>query len=381
MDLNQAWDVNSARTALIRSRAAVPWAGSVAVVLWSVGWFVIQAAHGGGSWQFFATGASVLSDLDDGTRAGLHVYAEHPVLQIGPLALGAAWALGKLSDGHGLVAAQVAGACLGVAVVVLVRRITYQVQALRGGVQRPGQDATFLAASACLAPVWLYAAVGSAHPDDVLALAFGVVALALVLSRRPVWAGLAVALAVDSKPWAAVRRDAARPPVGTCTDARSGYCGSWRGRGVASVLHCRPADRPRDPLLDRQQAAVRSAPDGRGVRPHPTVGPTAPDSAGRGPRSCRTVAGPCDRRAPGGDGQPPRTRPEHQSLLHRGPRRWSSALGPDGVTSALAVVEPDRARRPARRPVGAGPRPCARARTHCLRRCCSRVRGVEGGRR
>ena len=202
MYVSLASGVNSARTALTRSRAAMPWVGTVAVVLWSVGWFVAQAAHGGGSWHFFATGASVLSDLDDGTRAGLHVYAEHPVLQIGPFALGAAWALGKLSDGHGLVAAQLAGAGLGVAVVVLVRRIVHQVQALRGGVQRPGQDAKFLAASACFAPIWLYAAVGSAHLDDVLALAFGVAALALVLSRRPVWAGLAVALAVDSKPWA-----------------------------------------------------------------------------------------------------------------------------------------------------------------------------------
>ena len=180
---------------------------------------------------------------------------------------------------------------------------------------------------------------------------------------------------------AAVRRHAPRPPIGARTNIRCGYRGPWGGRGVASVLHCRPADRPRDPLHDRQPAAVRSAPARRDVRPHTAVGPTAADDAGGGPRRCRALAGPCHRCAPGGDGQPPRARPEHQSLLHRGPRRWSSALGPDGVTSALAVVEPDRARRPARRPLGTGPRPCARARPHCLRPCCSRVRGVEPGRR
>jgi hypothetical protein len=172
------------------------------VLLWSVAWYLVQASHGGGSWHFFATGARIFSDLDDGTRAGLHVYAEHPVLQIGPVALGAAWLLGLVSGGHGLVAAQVVGAGLGVGVVVLVGRIARQVLALRGAEPRPGFDATLLAASACFAPVWLFAAVGSTHLDDVMALALGVAALALVLSRRPVWAGLAVALAVDSKPWA-----------------------------------------------------------------------------------------------------------------------------------------------------------------------------------
>lgn len=186
----------------LRSRATWSSAGLVALVLWSVGWFVIQAPHGGGSWHFFATGAGVLSDLDDGTRAGLHLYAEHPVLQIGPLALGTAWALGRVSDGHGLLAAQLVGAGLGAAVVALVRRIARQLRALHGAVRPRGLDAMLLAAGACFAPVWMYAAVSSTHLDDVLAIAFGVAALALVLSGRPVWAGLAIAVAVDSKPWA-----------------------------------------------------------------------------------------------------------------------------------------------------------------------------------
>ena len=185
----------------MRAQPTVTTVGMLALVLWSVGWFALQVAHGGGSWHFFATGASVLSDLDDGARAGLHVYAEHPFLQIGPFALGAAWSLGRVSDGHGLLAAQVVGAGLGVAVVALARSVAQQVRELQGAPRR-GLGVEFLAAAACFTPVWLYAAVASTHLDDVLALALGVAALASVGSGRPVWAGLAVALAVDSKPWA-----------------------------------------------------------------------------------------------------------------------------------------------------------------------------------
>ena len=194
--------VGTPRLGRLQSLVAIPWVGVVAVLLWSVGWFVAEAAHGGAAWHFFATGAQVFSDLDDGRRAGLHVYAEHPVLQIGPFALGAAWVLGRLSDGHGLVAAQVVGTGLGVVVVVLVRRVAQQVLALRGAVMPRSLDTKLLVAVACFAPIWLYAAVSSTHLDDVLALTFGVTAVALVMSRRPVWAGLAVAIAVDSKPWA-----------------------------------------------------------------------------------------------------------------------------------------------------------------------------------
>jgi hypothetical protein len=132
----------------------------------------------------------------------LHVYAEHPVLQIGPLALAAAWGLGRLAYGHSLLAAQLLGAGLGVGVVALVRRIAARAVTLGDRPVAAVSRGKLMVAAACFVPVWLYAAVDSVHLDDVLALAFGLAALALVQSGRPVWAGLAIAAAVDSKPWA-----------------------------------------------------------------------------------------------------------------------------------------------------------------------------------
>ncbi len=172
------------------------------LALWAVAWFLALTAHGGGSWHFFATGGQVLADLDDGTVAGLHVYAEHPLLQIGPIALGVAWALGQLSGGHGLLAAQILGLASGSVVVLLVTRIDNRMRLGRGLPVRSVPEGTPTVATLCFTPVWLFAAVGSAHLDDVLALTFCTVALVSVLSEHPVWAGLAVAVAVDAKPWA-----------------------------------------------------------------------------------------------------------------------------------------------------------------------------------
>ena len=172
------------------------------LILWAIGWFIALATHGGGSWHFFATGGQVLADLDDGTRAGLHVYAEHPLLQIGPVALAVAWGLGQLSGGHGLLAAELLGTGLGAVLVLLVHRIDHRVRLLRGVPPHVGTEGPFMVAILCFAPVWMYAAISSAHLDDILALTACVVALTCVLSDRGAWAGVALAVAVDSKPWA-----------------------------------------------------------------------------------------------------------------------------------------------------------------------------------
>jgi len=185
-------------------RTPAPWSrlGLAAAALWCAAWFVVAAHRGGAAWHFFVLGGGVLADIDDGSRAGLHVYAEHPLLQIGPLALAAAWGLGRLANGYSLLAAQLLGAGLGVGVVLLVRRIALRAGVLGGRLAGGVPTGKLLVASACFVPVWLYAAVASVHLDDVLALTFGLSAVALVQSGRPVWAGLAVAAAVDSKPWA-----------------------------------------------------------------------------------------------------------------------------------------------------------------------------------
>jgi hypothetical protein len=51
--------------------------------VWMALWAAEQAGHALVSWHFVATGAALLSS--DGPGAGLHLYATHPELQIGPL--------------------------------------------------------------------------------------------------------------------------------------------------------------------------------------------------------------------------------------------------------------------------------------------------------
>lgn len=182
------------------ARTQLPW---VLAAVWALLWFLAYARSGGGSWHFFSFGASVMSDLDDARSAGLHVYAEHPVLQIGPFTFLVAWLLGVVSPDHGLPGAQVVGCLLGVLVVVLVRRVgLVSIAAGRLHLDRRQLDRRLVAASVFFAPVWMYAAVSSTHLDDVLAMTLTVAALGLALADHPVAAGLAVALAIDSKPWA-----------------------------------------------------------------------------------------------------------------------------------------------------------------------------------
>ena len=65
-----------------------PWA-------WMALWACAQAGHALVSWYFFTTGAGLLSS--DETGAGLHLYATHPELQIGPLTFLAAAPLNGLA--------------------------------------------------------------------------------------------------------------------------------------------------------------------------------------------------------------------------------------------------------------------------------------------
>ena len=51
--------------------------------------------------------------------------------------------------------------------------------------------------------MWTELTTHFAHIDDLMALGFSVAALHAVARRHPVWAGLALAAAADSKPWAA----------------------------------------------------------------------------------------------------------------------------------------------------------------------------------
>jgi hypothetical protein len=154
---------------------------------------LLHVRQAGQSWHFFAQGGQLLFASGPGT--GLHLYAAHPVLQIGPLALAVAALLRMLGPDNGQVMAIAAMSVTGPLVLSGVWR-------LLPGSER-GRNTRLLFAGLLFLPVWAELTTHFGHLDDLLALCFSVAALHAISRQNPVWAGLAVAAAVDAKPWAA----------------------------------------------------------------------------------------------------------------------------------------------------------------------------------
>jgi hypothetical protein len=173
-------------------RRRVPWHWWV-LAAWSALWAGLRARGAGQSWHFFAQGGLLLSS--GGPGGGLHLYAAHPALQIGPLALTVSAVLGVLGPGTGRVIAIVAMSATGLPLLAAVWRLRPA-----PGRGRPGR---LLAAGLVFLPVWAELTTRFGHLDDVLALSLSVAAAHAVSRRHPVWAGVALAAAADAKPWAA----------------------------------------------------------------------------------------------------------------------------------------------------------------------------------
>lgn len=165
------------------------------LLLWGGVWALLAARGGGYSWHYFAQGADLLIHV--GTPgAGLQLYAAHPDLQIGPLALLAAVPLQAAGPVGGRVLAQVILTLLGPLLLVVL---------CRARPSAAGQLVTarqLLVTGLLVLPVWAQLATHFTHLDDALALAFTVGAVAAVVHRRGVTAALLLAAAVDAKPWA-----------------------------------------------------------------------------------------------------------------------------------------------------------------------------------
>jgi hypothetical protein len=142
------------------------------------------------SWHSFVQGTHVLF-----SESALHLFSAHRVLQIGPVTYlvisPAVWVV------HGAGGRVVAMMLVAAAGVVLLG----QVRALAPAADRAAAR-RFALAAAPVCVVWTQLAVTYTHPDDALALLFGVVATRLTASGRPVAAALAIGLAADCKPWA-----------------------------------------------------------------------------------------------------------------------------------------------------------------------------------
>ncbi|WP_285619380.1 hypothetical protein [Actinoallomurus iriomotensis] len=159
---------------------------------WTAIWTGLRLPGGGGSWHYFAQGSRLLFGDDPGQ--GLHLYAAHPDLQIGPIAFLVATPLRLLGATPGRLLALTAMSLTGPLVLYALWRLA------PAGTRQPSR---LLTTGLLFLPVWAELVTHAGHLDDVLALLFAVAALHAVRSGHPVAAGLLVAASADAKPWAA----------------------------------------------------------------------------------------------------------------------------------------------------------------------------------
>jgi dolichol-phosphate mannosyltransferase len=156
---------------------------------WLALWVALHWSGTGAGWHYFVTGAHVLFSGN-----ALDLYATHSELQIGPLTLVAVAPFALLLHGAiGKGLALVLMSALGLVMLDQIRRL------VPGQAQNAQQQ---LLIALLVIPVWVELSVHWMHPDDVMALLFGVVALRMVQAQRWVAAAVLVGAAVDSKPWA-----------------------------------------------------------------------------------------------------------------------------------------------------------------------------------
>ena len=161
-------------------------APSLSLAIWTALWAWAQSIPSGLSWHFFASGSQLLFH-----GSGLNLYAEHPELQIGPLAFLVAAPLAALGDAAQPLALILMTAA-GPLCLALIAPLVPQWHRVRR---------VFLA-GLVLMPAWTVLSVRFGHLDDVLALVLAVVALRAVVANRAAFAGLALGAAVAAKPWA-----------------------------------------------------------------------------------------------------------------------------------------------------------------------------------
>jgi hypothetical protein len=141
----------------------------------------------GVSWHFSVDGARLLLH-----GSGLNLYADAPWLQTGPLSLVIAAALSPLPAN---IAKNLALVTMTAAGLLLIAALTPLVAPAR-------RHRRMLLAAVVLMPAWTILSVRWGHLDDVLAMALAILALRAVSADRPVLAGVALAAAIASKPWA-----------------------------------------------------------------------------------------------------------------------------------------------------------------------------------
>ena len=154
------------------------------------------------SWHFFEDASKLLFATGTAAHrhgAGLELYLVHPKFQFGPFTVIVAQAIRLIGFGVDPIVASFA---IGALAPLILWLALDAAQACRptGVLLRPMP--TFFGAI-CLPLYWWYLSVQSLHLDDALAIALTALALWGVARRRDIVVGIALGLAMASKPWAA----------------------------------------------------------------------------------------------------------------------------------------------------------------------------------
>lgn len=171
----------------VRRRALPVVASWMLVAAWTLWWAWRMWPSSGLSWHFSVDGARLLLH-----GSGLNLYADAPWLQTGPLSLVVAALLSPLP----------ANVAKNVALVAMTAAGPLLIAALTPLVARTGRHRRMILAAIIVIPAWTVLSVRWGHLDDVLAMAFAILAFRAVSADRPVLAGVALAAAVAAKPWA-----------------------------------------------------------------------------------------------------------------------------------------------------------------------------------
>jgi hypothetical protein len=200
------------------------------LVLIAVLFSLLHVRHTGGDWQYFVHGSELLFGqhrIPIATRpAGLHLYANYPELQIGPLALILFMPFRLLGSASRAVGVVVLTA-MGIALVWYLERFAKSMHAASVQAARFVEFTTLIGGGAVVAG-WYAVATKFMHLDDVLVVAFGCLALSATRRGDPRALGIIIGLGVAVKPTALImlplvlqlpRRDWWKPVVIACTFA------------------------------------------------------------------------------------------------------------------------------------------------------------------
>lgn len=172
---------------------------------WAIACFVRFARHGGIAWHFFTTGGSLLFGGGSGVAppGGLHLYANYPRLQIGPLAFVLTEGLRQLGPHQGVFVTEALLMALG---LYLLHELTRIATIIRPELVRQSAALrmTILVGGAFFLIDWAELSATFVHLDDAVALMLAVLAVRAAVAEHPILTGLCIGLATDCKPWALV---------------------------------------------------------------------------------------------------------------------------------------------------------------------------------